>query len=275
MDRSAARIADSLRENLSGLRATDEACMEIRARTTGRQAARPMRSVRPVRVALAFALALTLLAATAVAAVTAWREFAMRAQRMEEETGPFASWTIEDKKATVAQLAEAGLLDGDERAQRLLHGEIAQDEAHALADAIVAQTLGGRRTDDVGVLELTQAVFGGPFEAWGYEDKAWWQSVTDAAGSSGDYFRYTLPREGELGYDEALALARETAMREFGLDAEALDALDVACDFIGFDFDEEMRVWRFTFGNAAGTGKGGFLVWLRADTGEIRNVESW
>ena len=263
-------IANCMRENLSGLRATDEACARILGRA---YAGRRQRMRMPAAVAMA--LVLVLLAATATAAVLTWREYAMRAQTMEEETGAFMKWTLEDKKETVAQLADAGLLDGDERAARLLSGEIDEDEGHALADAIVAETLGGRRPDDVGVMELTEAVFGGPFDAWSYEDKAWWQSVTDAAGKSGDYFRYTLPREGELTYDEALALAKETAMGEYGLSAQEMDAMDVACDFIGFDFDEDMRVWRFTFGNTAGSGERGFLVALHAGTGEIKSVENW
>ena len=224
--------------------------------------------------AVAMALVLALLAATATAAVFTWREYAMRAQTMEEKTGAFAKWTLEDKKETVAQLAEAGLLGGDERAAKLLSGEIDGDEGHALADAIVAQML-GRDADNFGVIELTETVFGGPFDSWSYEDKAWWQSVTDAAGSSGDAFRYTLPREGELSYAEALALARETALREFGLDARALDGLDVTCDMIDFAFDEQMRVWRFTFGNPQMSGKPGFFVWLHAGTGEIRKTERW
>ena len=280
------RIARSMRENLSGLHATDEACAQILRRAYGEKRAKAgvwartdgtgVARRRPsFRMAAALALAFVLLAATATAAVTAWREYAMRAQQMEERTGSFAHWTLEDKKETVAQLAEAGLLEGDERAERLLNGDVDEKEGHALADAIVAEVLGGRRADDVGVLELTAAVFGGPFESWSYEDKAWWQSVTDAAGTSGDYFRYTLPREGELTYDEALALAKQTAQSEFALSARELDEMDVTCDFIGFAFDEQMRVWRFTFGHAAGTGKPGFLVWLHAGTGEIRNVESW
>ena len=276
MERKDSRIADCMRENLSGLRATGELCEQIRSRTTRREGTKAGArwGRRPVRLAVAFALALTLLAATATAAVTAWREYARRAQRMEEETGAFASWALEEKKETVMRLAEAGLLEGDERAERLLGGEATEEEGHALADAIVAQML-GRDADDFGVIELTQAVFGKPFERWSYEDKAWWQSVTDAAGTSGDAYRYTLPREGELTYDEALALARETAMAAFGLSAEAVGALDVACDFIDFPFDEEMRVWRFTFGGAAASGETGCLVWLHAGTGEIRRTENW
>ena len=268
MEKREGRIAACMRENLSGLRATDEACAAIRRRA---YAAKRQRARIPA--AAAIALAVTLLAATATAAVLTWREYAMQAQQMEEKTGAFARWSLEDKKATVAQLADAGLLTGDERAERLLGGEVSEEEGHALADAIVAEVLGGRRPDDVGVLELTAAVFGGPFDAWSYEDKAWWQSVTDAAGSSGDYFRYTLPREGELSYDEALALAKETAAREFGLDAAELDGLDVTCDLIGFDFDEEMRVWRFGFGTEAGRSEKGYLVWLHAGTGEINRIE--
>ena len=276
MERKDARIAGSMRENLSGLRATGEMCARIRSRTTMKEGARAGSrwGNRPARVAVAFALALTLLAATATAAVTAWREYALRAQRTEEGSGAFADWPLEEKKETVAQLAEAGLLEGDERAERLLSGEATEEEGHALADAIVAQIL-GRDADDFGVIELTQAVFGKPFELWSYEDKAWWQSVTDAAGTSGDAYRYTLPREGEMTYDEALALAKETAIGAFGLSAEAIDALDVACDFIDFPFDEEMRVWRFTFGNAAVSGETGYLVWLHAGTGEIRRTENW
>ena len=280
------RIASSMRENLSGLHATDEACAQILRRAYGekrtkagvwaRTGGEGIARRRPrLRMAAVLALAFVLLAATATAAVTAWREYAMRAQQMEERTGAFTHWTLENKKETVAQLAEAGLLEGDERAERLLSGDVDEEEGHALADAIVAEVLGGRRADDVGVLELTAAVFGGPFEAWSYEDKAWWQSVTDAAGTSGDYFRYTLPREGELTYDEALALAKEAAADELGLSAQELDEMDVTCDFISFAFDEEMRVWRFTFGNGAGTGKSGFLVWLHAGTGEIRRMENW
>ena len=269
MQRKDTRIASCMRENLSGLRATDQACAQI---LRGVRAQR--RPVRRMPAVVAVALVLMLLAATATAAVTAWREYAMRAQQMEEETGAFAKWTLEDKKATVAQLAEAGLLDGDERAARLMGGEVTEEEGHALADEIVAQML-GRDADNFGVLELTERVFGGPFETWSYEDKAWWQSVTDAAGTSGDYFLYTLPREGELTYDEALTLAKETAIREFGLDAQALDGLDVTCDMIGFAFDEEMRVWRFTFGSPAYTGESGCLVWIHAGTRAIQRVENW
>ena len=268
MERKDARIASCMRENLSGLCATDQACAQILRSVRAKR--RPVR----MRAVAAVALALTLLAATATAAVTAWREYAMRAQRMEEETGAFAQWTLEDKKETVTQLAEAGLLDGDERAARLMGGEVTQEEGHALADAIVAQML-GRDADDFGVIELTQAVFGRPFALWSYEEKAWWQSVTDAAGSSGDAYRYTLPREGELTYDEALALAKETAIQTFGLDAQALDGLDVECDFIDFAFDEEMRVWRFTFGSAAYSGESGCLVWIHAGTREILRTENW
>ena len=286
IDMKDGRIARSMRENLSGLHATDEACAQILRRAYGekrtkagvwaRTGGEGIARRRPrLRMAAALALVFVLLAATATAAVTAWREYAMRAQQMEEKTGAFARWTLEDKKETVAQLAESGLLEGDERAERLLSGDVDEEEGHALADVIVAEVIGGRRADDVGVLELTAAVFGGPFDAWSYEDKAWWQSVTDAAGTSGDYFRYTLPREGELTYDEALALAKEAAASELGLSAQELDEMDVTCDFIDFAFDEEMRVWRFTFGNDAGTGKPGFLVWLHASTGEVRRVEKW
>ena len=280
------RIARCMRENLSGLRASDEACAQILHRAYGekrtktgvraRKGAEGVARRRPsLRMAGALAFALMLLAATATAAVTAWREYAMQAQRMEEETGAFTRWTLEDKKATVTQLIDAGLLEGDERAERLMSGDVDENEGHALADAIVAEVLGGRRADDVGVIELTERVFGGPFESWSYQDKAWWQSVTDAAGTSGDAYRYTLPREGELTYDEALAMAKAAAEDELGFSARELDAMDVTCDFIGFAFDEEMRVWRFTFGNAAGSGKSGFLVWLHAGTGEIRRVENW
>ena len=270
------RIGHCMRENLSGLRATDEACAQIRGRVYGKETARNgVHSRRgQLRLAVAFALALTLLAATATAAMTAWREYAMRAQQTEKAVGAFASWALEDKKETVAQLIEAGLLDGDERAAQLMDGKLTQEEGHALADAIVAEML-GRDADNFGVLELTERVFGGPFDAWSYQDKAWWQSVTDAAGTSGDYYRYTLPREGELTYDEALALAKETATQAFGLDAQTLDGLDVACDFIDFAFDEEMRVWRFTFGGAAYSGESGCLVWIHAGTHEIRRVENW
>ena len=136
------RIARCMRENLSGLLATDEMCAQIRGRVYGRKAAKGRSGYRPLRIAAAFALALTLLAATATAAVTAWRAYAMRAQQMEEKTGAFASWTLADKLETVKQLAEAGLLDGDERAARLMDGDATDAEAHALADEIVAQTLG-------------------------------------------------------------------------------------------------------------------------------------
>lgn len=237
-------IRTALEANLEGLYVSERRHMELMDNITGGN--KKMKKKLPVSVAII--LVLTMLAAVAVAATLSWEDYAKQAQKMEDATGPFEDWPLESKIDIIRQLVEQGAFAGDERASKLLKETLPDSEAEALADGIIKDFVGGRDLDDIGVIEITEALFGATFDEWPYDKKAWWQSVMDERGPQGmDSGRYTVPNEDELSYDQAVEIVKTYVLKEYDLTEADLDGFDVFSEFYYMPTNPEARVWRILF----------------------------
>ena len=78
------------------------------------------------------------------------------------------------------------------------------------------------------------------------DEEAYSQTVQEMAGKKEDLIVSTVPREGDLSYDEALAIARRAIEEAFATPAEELDAMGVYPEFFVEPFEgEEPSRWYF------------------------------
>lgn len=238
------KIQTALNANLEGLYVSERRHQELMDNITGGN----KKVKKKIPVSLAIFLAMMMLAAVAVAATLSWEDYAKQAQKMEDATGPFEDWTLESKIDIIRQLTEQNAFSGDDRVSKLLNKEVTGSEAEALADGIIKDFVGGRDLDDIGVIEITEALFGATFDEWPYDKKAWWQSVMDERGPQGmDSGRYTVPNEDELSYEQAVEIVKAYVLEEYDLIEADLEDFDAFSEFYYMPTNPEERVWRILF----------------------------
>lgn len=162
------KIKHAMDTTLSTLQITGAQTSEIISKAKGEHVVK-----KKLSISLAFALAIVLLAAAAIAASLLWEDYARRVKSIEVSEGYYKEWPIGEKLDLVRTLVGMGYIEKDEQTSRLLDGLLDNEEAHRTADDILKR-LTNRDVGDISLVEITEALWG-PYDTWTQEKKIWWQ----------------------------------------------------------------------------------------------------
>ncbi len=195
-------IREALRDCLSGVEAMPSRRDAVLAAVRGNRDA----SGRKLSVAFAVALALTLLAAAAAAA--AWlgtREL------VEREAIPLA---LQNDGAQVNETFTS---------EELSHiVAVAQENGVAVPQSLMEKLEAGEGYwEEETIMALAKAEFGPMPGRWTLEQQYWFEEAAVAIGFK-DVNVKRVPGEGDLTYEQALAIAENALAERFGVDAAAL-----------------------------------------------------
>lgn len=173
--------------------------------------------------ALVLAMVLMLLAASAVAATLLWKDAGERVAPLEAQNGYYDTWNTDAKLELVRALCDLGELEDDPDAQRLLTGDLTDEEKDALADQIMTAYVNGT-ADTVTLMSILEKLHG-PMESWSMEDRVWYSGLlADNNMLTDETTRYTLPAGEELTQPQAVESAKAFL---HGLGVENLDDASV------------------------------------------------
>ncbi len=171
-----------------------------------------------------FAVCLTILALTALAATLLWEQFVPEAKNIEREQGDFIGWRIGDKARLVQALLDTGHLQPSEDTTLALDEAADESARHARIDALMAK-LTGWAANEVTVDIITYAVLGAE-DTWSPEQRVWWQEISNTSQSPDTL---VVPGGGEISEADAVAIGRAAVVEAYGMAQGALDkALPVA-----------------------------------------------
>ena len=206
-------FCQSIDARLSGLQGDPWLTQRILARAEGK---RPEKDVKPAGVrrkmslGLVLALVLTLLSVSAVAAVAVYLSFH---QIVEEEALPRAvedegdSFTAEDTNFII-QLAEE-------------NGIILRDGVREHLNKLIEQGEGYWKEELF--MELFKAEYGQSPGTWSLETQKWFDEICVAIGFI-EQSEKTLPGEGEITLEEAIAAAEDHIRKTYGEEWDVSDA---------------------------------------------------
>lgn len=201
-----------------------------------------------ISVGLVVAIVLVLAAVTALAAITL-NAYYEKALQKEMENGLIRDWETVDKVALVDWMAAAGI-ELDTRKVAALHQENLPEEEK---DELAMEIIQGYYPARDGILSVKDIIAKekGPVEFWSLEDKAWYsrlekkyETPENKAGTQN-----LLPREGEITEEQAIEIAHEYFMKEFGLTDAYLASLRPAIYFqeVKLDAGGTERRWILNF----------------------------
>ncbi|MBP3522705.1 MAG: hypothetical protein J6M56_03955 [Clostridia bacterium] len=190
------------------------------------------RSTMKPRYALAFALLLIALAATALAAYMVSQGFFAEVATLEAESGYYEHWTLEEKERLAASMKAYGILKDTALWDEALSTKSEAKREKAL-DRLFAQRYGvNGRTDTItaaGIIEKEMGVYD---NEWSLEDKARYAAILMEFDLLGyDTNVDLLPGEDDIAQEEAVRLAREAVLDAYSLEENELDGYRTCVHF--------------------------------------------
>lgn len=185
--------------------------------------------------AMAFALALTLIA-TAAFAVSVWQQAGEAVAPLEAERGYYDEWHADEKTELIRLLLNDGALPDSSDVQRLLTGDMPDAERAALADAIMTGFVSGP-VDTVSLLSILETVHG-PMEQWSMEEKVWYGELLKRSGCTAkEDMTYGLPQAGDAAEAEIITAAKALFHEVYGVSMSALEQGTAEATFYCDDAD--------------------------------------
>jgi len=180
------------------------------------------------RKALAIALLLIIIAATALAAYFVVNGFYADVAQLHVNAGAYDNWTLEEKEGLLASMKAHGVLDDSSEWDDAL--TIRNDtRREAALDALFAARYGiNGRTDVItaqGIIDHEMGMYDG---AWSLEEKAAYSQMMLEIGLYGyDEMIDMLPEEGDISQEEAVRIAKKAVITAYALEEEALSNYEI------------------------------------------------
>lgn len=213
-------IQNALNSTLSGLRDDPWLAQRVIAQSKGGKQVK-----KKISTAVVFAIILVLVAVTALAVGLAGYFSGFAA--LESTYGEYEQWPASAKVELVKLMQESGML----REEDLAPWEAAQS---AQEQETAAATLLDRYFSNLIYVDTYNVMTNelGPFDSWPQEYKVLYSSALIQYGQQKeDWPIYVFPGDGDIGQDEAIALARDVLHEKFELDG-ALDTATVQATFL-------------------------------------------
>ena len=192
-----------------------------RIRQAEEEGEKPVRGRRKLSVVLVVALALVLIAATAVAATVLYRYYA-RNIAVEAAHGYYQEWPLDEKIAMVDRMLEEGIEIDAAQAARLHDRSLTDEEKEVIADGIVIGYYGEGHDGVLSAANIMEHDMG-QFNTWSLEDQAWFSEQQLASGhEQATYEFHKMPGENDMPADQAVAHARDLLTEVFDIDIEEL-----------------------------------------------------
>lgn len=192
-----------------------------RIRQAEEEGEKPVRGRRKLSVVLVVALALVLIAATAVAATMLYRYYA-RNIAVEAAHGYYQAWPLDEKIAMVDRMLEEGIEIDAAQAARLHDRSLTDEEKEVIADGIVIGYYGEGHDGVLSAANIMEHDMG-QFNTWSLEDQAWFSEQQLASGhEQATYEFHKMPGENDMPADKAVAHARDLLTEVYDIDIEEL-----------------------------------------------------
>ena len=197
------------------------------ARRTQRRAA-----MKP-RYAIAFALLMALLCATALAAYVVNRGFLSDVAELHQAAGAYDDWTLEEKESIVRSMESYGVITDMAAWNDAL--AIPSDKKREKAlDKLFSDRYGiNGRTDVITASGIVEAELGLYDSEWSLEKKAAYTQLLLELDLLGyDTNIDLLPDEGDIQRDQAVEIAKAAVQEAYGYDDTTMDSYDVWVSFL-------------------------------------------
>ena len=182
------------------------------------------------------ALILVFIAVTALAVASIWETGRLMAQT-EQESGWFGNWPTERKVTVVSELVAEGYIKETPELKQMSEGALAEDEAVRVAHEAISAFI-GEDAENASFLGIMNAAWG-DFQNWTHEQQAWYSQVLTDVGANTDGETYYVKPTGQIGEQEAVAIAKRDIAKGFGVEASLLDGYRVEASFQIPEFAEE------------------------------------
>ncbi len=193
---------------------------EVRARILTRVRGKEPIMKKKLSAGLIFAFALVLLATAALA--VSLRGYLETAAQLQQQSGYYDDWRLEDKRKLLEAMVSHGLLSAEEAA--------GLTEEAAVDRFFISRYGADGRSDPIGLTGILETELG-EIDTWPQETKAWYSQLLSGLGLLSDDEEIYLPlSEADVSPEEAVEAARRAAEEAWGLDAHALDGCAVTWD---------------------------------------------
>lgn len=227
---------------------------------------------RKTGYALVLALVLVLFVVTAIAIVHGYLE---QIASMEKEHGLFYQWETVDRVKLIDILIEGGGMEPDMRTDRLMSGDLSDEETNDLIVEILADWMDAQPRENIVSFHSIMNTVWGDQTTWTLEQKAWLtqQEIYMGKFSGAESFMHVLPDEKDLPQAQAVRIAKDAITLARGLSADALDAHTLWVDLVARRDLPEKRMWQITFVPGEGMpGRWYDPVLVSAQTGELVEI---
>ena len=210
---------------------------------------------KKLSVGFVLVIVFSLLAVTALGALTLSWDDASKFLRKQFEEGSFNVWSGNERVELVASLAENGILEQSAELELLLSGTLTEAEASSLAEKLMTEWLDAP-VDHVSFRTIMEKIWG-TFKGWTLEQKAWYtQTLTDAGIQSPDVELFVLPDDDVISQKDAEMIARVYGEIWTNAAPGTFDSYDIVAEYIIFPHTVEKDGKRYT------TTEGAKPVWI-------------
>ena len=191
------------------------------------------RAMMKPRYAAAFALALMLLCATALAAYVVHRGFLSDVAELNEIAGAYDDWTLEEKEGIVRSMQEYGVI-ADMASWSEAMAIPSQKRREKALDELFSQRYGiNGRTDVITAAGIVEKELGLYDPEWPLDKKAEYTQLMLELGLLGyDTNIDFLPDEDDIPQKQAMDIARKAVQAAYGYDDATMDGYDIWTCFV-------------------------------------------
>ena len=185
------------------------------------------------RYALAFALVLVLLCATALAAYVVHRGFLSDVAELNQLAGAYDDWTLEEKESIVRSMQEYNVMADMAPWDEALAIPSQKKREKAL-DELFSQRYGiNGRTDVITAAGIVEKEIGLYDPEWPLDRKAAYTQLLLELDLLGyDTNIDFLPDEGDIPQDQAMEIAKKAVQEAYGYDGTTMDSYDIWTYFV-------------------------------------------
>ena len=191
------------------------------------------RAAMKPRYALAFALLMIVLAATALAAFAVHKGFLGDVAQLNQLAGAYDDWTLEEKESIVRSMKEYGVIADTQPWNEAL-AITSQKKREKALDTLFSERYGiNGRTDVITASGIVETELGLYDSEWPLEKKAAYTQLLLELDLLGyDTNIDLLPDEDDIPQEEAMQIARKALQKAYGYDDTTMDSYDIWVSFL-------------------------------------------